>query len=370
MKRRTMSFAACVTGALLACAAEVPREFQTGMTWGFAAQPGFFASDEARRQVDAMYAIGVRWIVLTPNVWQEQYCSTRQFADFEKSIPDFELMDIIDYVHGKGMHVQLRPMLERHDGTGRHGVVVGDDWERVAGKPRGYCRRWFDSMRARSVWYARLAERTRCEMYCLDSEFDKFIGKSAEWKSVIAAVRKVYAGPITSSHTIHCGDFDWEKIVSDKDHWFYDLDVLSVSDYTAARPRGNTDKLTVEEMMKNLEPHRDLLRRVAKIYGKPMMFGECGCGPRRFQAANPSGCDKSQPEDAYEQATYYEAFIRTFKDEPWCRGFYWWRWNSHTLSGPTPNLGAKGLSAPGVSFAPCGETREVLIRYYGELNEK
>jgi len=40
---------------------------------------------------------------LTPNVWQEQYCSTRQHADFEKSIPDFELMDIIDYIHKKGM---------------------------------------------------------------------------------------------------------------------------------------------------------------------------------------------------------------------------------------------------------------------------
>lgn len=365
MKRFVLSI--LLSGTVLSIAEA--RGFQTGMTWGFAVKPGFFASAEARKDVDDMCALGIRWIVLTPNVWQEQYCSTRQFADFEKSIPDFELMDIIDYIHSKGMCVQLRPMLECHDGTGRHGVIVGDDWERVAGKPRGYCRRWFDSMRARSVWYARLAERTKCEMYCLDSEFDKFILKSAQWKSVIAAVRQVYSGPITSSHTIHCNDFDWEKVVSDKNHWFYDLDVLSVSDYTGARPRGNTNELSVAEMMTTLKPHRDLLRRIAAIYGKPLMFGECGCGPRRFQAMSPSGCDMSQPEDPREQATYYEAFLRTFKDEPWCCGFYWWRWNAHTLADADAGTGA-GLSAPGVSFAPTPAAQEVLRRHYAELNAR
>ena len=358
-----------IAAAFSASAAEVPQEFQTGMTWGFAARSGFFASDEARKNVDDMAALGIRWIVLTPNVWQEQYSSTRQFADFEKSIPDFELMDIIDYIHRKGLRVQLRPMLECHDGTGRHGVIVGDDWERVAGKPRGYCSKWFASMRARNVWYARLAERTKCEMYCLDSEFDRFIWKSSEWKAVIAAVRKVYSGPITSSHTIHCGDFDWEKVVADKTHWFYDLDVLSVSDYTAARPRGDTEELSVTAMMKNLEPHRDLLRRIAKLYGKPMMFGECGCGPRRFQASSPSGCNMGQPADPQEQATYYEAFIRTFKDESWCCGFYWWRWNAHTLAESSADASA-ALSAPGVSFCPQSAAQSVLRKYYAELNAR
>ena len=242
----------------------------------------------ARRDVDAMHAVGIRWVVLTPNVWQERYCSTRQFADFEKSISDFELVDIIDYIHGKGMRVQLRPMLECHDGTGRDGVIVGEDASRVSGRVRGYCRAWFDAMRARSVWYARLAERTKCDMYCLDSEFDRFIDRNDEWKSVVAAVRKVYSGPVTSCHTIHIGPFDWEKVVSDKSHWFYDLDVLSISAYVPARPQGCTNDLSVADMMANLAPLRDKLRRVAKIYGKPMMFGECGCGECAWPFVCPS----------------------------------------------------------------------------------
>lgn len=118
-----------ILAAVSAAGVAVPEDFQTGMTWGFAERPGYFASPEAKADVDAMYDAGVRWVVLTPNVWQEAYCSLRQFADFERSIPDFELMDIIDYIHRKGMCVQLRPMLECHDGTGRHGVIVGDDRE-------------------------------------------------------------------------------------------------------------------------------------------------------------------------------------------------------------------------------------------------
>lgn len=160
------------------------------------------------------------------------------------------------------------------------------------------------------------------------------------------------------------------KVVSDKSHRFYDLDVLSVSAYVPARPQGCTNDLSVADMMANLAPLRDKLRRVAKIYGKPMMFGECGCGPRRYQASAPAGCDAREPVDGHEQATYYEAFIRTFKDEPWCHGFYWWRRNAHSLADSTAAVDADAVSAPGLSFAPQPETVEVLRRHYKELNQR
>ena len=78
------------------------------------------------------------------------------------------------------------------------------------------------------------------------------------------------------------------KVVSDKSHWFYDLDVLSISAYVPARPQGCTNDLSVADMMANLAPLRDKLRRVAKIYGKPMMFGECGCGECAWPFVCPS----------------------------------------------------------------------------------
>ena len=327
--------------------------FQKGMTWGFGHCPGYFTSAAAHAEVDRMYDAGIRWIVLTPNVWQDTFASMRQYDDYEKSIPEHELESIIAYIHSKGMHVQLRPMLECQDGNGRHAVVVGPDSPR-AGKPRGHMSAWFASMRARSRRYAQLAERTKCEMYCLDSEFDRFIMRSEQWRGVIAAVREVYSGLVTSSHTIHCNDFDWETVVSDKNHWFYALDVLSVSDYWQGRAEDDSDPPSVGRMMRFLEPHRETLRRVAAIYGKPLLFGECGCAVRRFQARSPSGCTLANPPDEDEQAVYYEAFFRTFKDEPWCRGFYFWRWTDPLWDDPDrSNL---------FRFSPRGHKAEKVLK--------
>ena len=306
-------------------------EFHCGATFGFYAPAGYFASQTAREEIDEMARTGIKWVVLVPTVWQDAYCSTRQYADFAKTPDDLEIADIIGYIHSKGMRVQLRPMLECQDGTGRLGVIVGDDRERMVGHERNYCRKWFASMTARSVHYARIAERTKCELYCLDSELDRFIGKNKEWKAVVAAVRAVYSGPVTSCHTIHTKVIDFEKELSDKAHWLYDLDFLSLSDFVRAAPRGRDD-LSVEQLMENMNQERDRIRRIAALYGKPILFGECGCPSWKSgsgQGGNVREPDK-YPYAGEEQARYMEAFFRVFGEEPWCLGFYWWKWDDHS----------------------------------------
>jgi len=323
-------------------------EMQCGVTFGFYGPAGYFGSAEARKAVDDMVATHVTWVVVVPTVWQDQYCSTRQYADFAKTPDDLELADFIDYAHKKGLRVQLRPMLECQDGTGRLGVIVGDDRARMYGHERGYCRKWFDSMRARSVHYARIAERTKCELYCLDSELDRFVDKNREWKSVVAAVRKVYSGPVTSCHTVHTKFVDYPRFLADRSHWFHDLDLLLISDYARAAKPGDP-KLTVAQLMKNLEPERDRLRGFARLYGKPIVFGECGSSSCRGCAASPSSYGNWQNlvYAGDEQADYMEAFFRTFKDEPWCHGFYWWKWDSNSPKAPEDTDPRKGFTVMG-----------------------
>jgi hypothetical protein len=44
----------------------------------------------------------------------------------------------------------------------------------MTGRSSSYYEQWFRAMRARTANYARLAERTGCEMYGLESEIDRF----------------------------------------------------------------------------------------------------------------------------------------------------------------------------------------------------
>lgn len=214
MKTRTILFcAAALCG--FAAAAGSPREVQWGVTFGFYAPTGYMGSDKAKEEIDAIAAAGANWVTVVPIVWQDSYCSDLQYKDFAHSQSDLDLKDAIDYIHSKGMKVQLRPMLECKDGIGRLGVWMIRDRERMPGRVCDHRAKWFKSMAERSVYYARIAERTKCELFCLDSELDKMVEENEKWKSVVAAVREVYSGPVTSCHTLHTGAVDFQKFLAE-----------------------------------------------------------------------------------------------------------------------------------------------------------
>ena len=141
-------------------AAEIPTDLQWGVTFGFHAKNGYFSSQKAKDEVEAMAKAGATWVTVVPTVWQDSCHSTFQYRDFTYTHNDIELLDIIDFIHSKGMKVQLRPMLECKDGYGRLGVIFPKrGGYRIPGRHSNARELWFESMKERSVHYARVAER-------------------------------------------------------------------------------------------------------------------------------------------------------------------------------------------------------------------
>lgn len=301
-----------------------PNEKILSVTFGFYARNGYYSSPSAFEEVDRMAEANVNWVTLIVTVMQEGFAATRQFRDFVNTPNDIEIAAIIDYIHKKGMKVQLRPMLECFDGKGRLGVTFPADSERIPGLHCNYASRWFTSMKQRSVYYAHIAELCGCEMFCLDSELDHIIGFHTEWKEIIAAVRAVYSGTVTSCHTIHTQVIDFERELKKKDHWFFDLDLLSISDYYSCADKPG---LTAEEMTDNFSSEREKLARIAALYGKPILLGECGCTSSSGGAMHPSSWGSTAAYDGNEQANYLEALLAAYKNEPWWQGMVWWKWD-------------------------------------------
>ena len=337
---KTMSFfavaklaalCAAAVGAPLVCRAKIPDGMQWGVTFGFYATNGYFGSVEAKAEIDAIARAGATWVTVVPTVWQDACSSSFQYKDFALTPNDIELMDAIDLIHSKGMKVQLRPMLECKDGMGRLAVWMTPDRERMPGRATRERAKWFDSMAARSAYYARIAERTKCEAFCLDSELDRMVEESGKWKQVIAAVRRVYSGPVTSCHTLHTGVVNFKKCLADPNHWFHSLDYLSISYYCPARTNADKGKaLSVEEMAERLKGAHARMSAIARATGKPIVFGECGCASIKNGAASPAGLNVGAKPDEDEQAIYMEALFSVFAHEPWCRGFHWWKWDQHS----------------------------------------
>ena len=334
-----------------------------GVTFGFYAKNGYFSSQKAKEEVDAIAETGANWVVLVVTVMQESYCATRQFRDFDVTPNDIELKEIIDYIHSKGIAVQLRPMLECFDGCGRLNVMFPPDKPRIPGLVNNHCSQWFDSMCKRSVYYARIAQLTGCEMFCLDSELDRIIGFNQQWKHVIQCVREIYSGPITSCHTVHSRVIDFEAVLSDKNHWFYDLDALSLSDYMKCVKKAG---LSVDEIASTMQEELLRLRRVAALYGKPILFGEIGCTSVYGAAMHPGGWYPNEAYDEEEQANFLEAFLKVFGAEPWFYGMYWWKWEEQ-LARPwvlDPSQGDKGFTVRGK------KAQLVMKKWYRRFQEQ
>ena len=268
-----------------------------------------------------MAELNIQWVCVVAIVMQETYGSARQFRDFVFTPADDEIRDIIDYIHSKGMKVQLRPMLECFDGSQRiHITFMGDD-NIMPGRPFNHATRWFNGMTERTLHYARLATRSGCEVFGIDSEIDQITHFNTQWKQVVSAARSVYKGHVTSSHT---GAVNFLRDLTDRqDHWFRDLDSLGTSFYT---PVSNRAGSTMEEMLEYLKPALEHHRRIAALYGKPFYFGEVGCCAAAGATRKPWGWDNPGGYDGQEQANFMEAVFRTFWSEPWWMGMYWWKW--------------------------------------------
>lgn len=297
-----------------------------GVTIGFNAPPDYFRSGEIIDSIKGIAELGIEWVVLAPTDMQESAASSRMFKDFECTPSDVDLVDVIDRIHQMGLKVQLRPMIECYDGHGRNQIwFPHDDSERMPGRSSSYYERWFRAMRARTANYARIAERTGCEMYGLESEVDRFTGHVNEWREVVDVARSFYSGPVTSCHT-HMVDFEHE--LANEDHWFRDLDVLQTSFYFPTRLEPGP--LTVNQRKENLTVHLVKYRRIAALLERPVMFGECGCTSARNGAMRPWDVVVEDAYDGAEQADHLQAILETFDKEAWWAGLLWWKWHEHS----------------------------------------
>ena len=124
-----------------------------GVTFGFRAKNSWFSGEEAKAEARAIKESGADWVVLVVTVYQEHTYSVKQFKDFVMTPSDLEVMEMIDYLHSLGLKVQLRPMLETLDGSGRLGIwfpKADHTGKRIPGLVRTELSDWFMSMTDRA----------------------------------------------------------------------------------------------------------------------------------------------------------------------------------------------------------------------------
>lgn len=302
------------------CMATQPVPILRGMSFGYLAKRGYYSSPQGLAQVDLMAERGVTSVALMASVMQETFHSTRLYQDFHFTPSDYELEKIIDRFHERGISVMLKPMVECADSSWRGNINFPDDNQQIQGRRTDYWDPWFRSLRESVTHYGRLAQRTGCAHYCIGCELlnAEQPAHNKRWEPVVESAREVYDGILgydSMPQTLELPEIP---------EWYRLLDEICVSYYISAAQRSGA---SVEEMVSNLKPSVLHLRQLAKKVNKPIIFGEAGCRSVSGGAIVPSEYRTSGAYDAKEQANYAEAMCRSFWEEPWWGGLYWWKWD-------------------------------------------
>lgn len=313
------------------------------MSFGYLAKRGYYASAAALEQVDKMAAIGVDSVALMVSVMQDAYHSTTLYQDFEFTVSDHELIAMIERLHEREIRVMLKPMVECHDSSWRGNINFPDNNQQIQGRVTNYWNPWFTSLQRSIEHYARIAEATSCEFYCIGCELyaAEQAPHNARWNRLIDATRKLYSGQV-------CYDAQPPTLLelAEPPGWMRQLDAICVSYYTRAAAHPGA---TTEEMVELLRPTVLKLRSVAETLQMPIIFGETGCRSMKGASMDPAEYRTTAPYSPEEQGRFLDAFCTLFWEEPWWGGFYWWKWDEqqHRPHYHLDPLGETGFSLAG-----------------------
>lgn len=279
-------------------------EFIKGMTWGWVGVRGTWQTERASQSIHAMSRISANWTAVAFSGYQDHPQATEIKFDQAPTVTDEEVIWAIEESHKQGLKVCLKPVVNCTNGVWRAHIGFFD--HEVPGEPSW--AQWFASYERFILHYARIAEKTGAEMFCIGCEMVQTDKREQEWRTLISKVREVYSRPIT----YNCDKYQEEHV-----QWWDAVDIISSSGYY---PIDKWDE-RVEALEKWIQP-----------WNKPFFFMETGCPSRKGSSSMPNDWSLVGAVDLDEQSDYYKAMFASISEKPWFYGYMLWDWPAQLYS--------------------------------------
>lgn len=244
----------------------------------------------------------------------------------------------VQMAHAHGLKVMLKPHMWIGHGTftGHYELTTEEDWRTFE---KGYGEYLLD--------FARIADSTHVELYCIGTEMQTFVKKRPQfWFQIIRDIKKIYKGPLTYAE-------NWDSY-QEVPFW-KELDYVGVDAYF---PLSEAQSPGVPEIKKGWQNHIKSMGNFAKKVQKPILFTEFGYTSSDYATRRPWESDRQSPDNEALQARAYEALFEEAWANEWMAGGFAWKW--------FPDL--KGKSRARDPFSPQNKPAQALIsRYYAKV---
>ncbi|WP_307337665.1 glycoside hydrolase family 113 [Metabacillus malikii] len=276
-------------------------DFINGFTFGWMSRRGDFEKPEAKESLRKLKErTNTDYVIISLAALQDGAHTTVVDYQGKHMVSDEELVQMIDYSRELGLKVILKPTVNCKDGTWRAHINFFD--LDVPCEPKW--SEWFKSYTEYQVHYAKIAEKTKCEMMIVGCEMVQTERRDKEWRALIDDVRVEYKGPIT---------YNTDKYQEGNVKWWDAVDVISSSGYY---PIDDWDNQLAR------------IEEIIKPYNKPFFFAEAGCPSRSNSPYVPNDWGLEGEIDMEAQANYYKVMFEKAGQKDWVQGFGLWDWKA------------------------------------------
>ena len=247
----------------------------------------------------------------------------------------------IELLKKNGVKIMLKPQIWvwRGEFTGDITMKTEEDWEMLETAYTDF-----------ALTYAKLAEQTKSEIYCIGTELEEFVKHRPEyWKELINQIRKVYKGKLTYAA-------NWDEYP--RTPFWEALDYVGVDAYFPLSEARNPSQ---EEMTQGWKKWKDKMAQISSELEKPILFTEFGYRSMDYTAKKPWLVDRNEMDvNLKAQADALGVTFKEFWKESWFAGGFVWKWFIHheRVGGSEDNR-----------FTPQNKPAENVIRtHYGGLS--
>jgi hypothetical protein len=264
-----------------------------------------YGSEASSSSLGELRALGVEWVSITPF----GFLSGPQATEIRRlrGESDERLHAVTAQAHALGLKVMLKP----------HLWLRGPHWVGDISQPdEAGWRAFFAAYEEHVVHYAKLGREAGVDALLVGNELAGTTQRDAEWRHLIAAARREYAGPLGYGANYS----EVERVP------FWDaLDFIGVSAYF---PLVDKPAPTKRQMVAAWRPILDRLGALSKRWQRKVVFTEIGYPAADWAAWRPWELPKGADSNPRLQADAYAAFLEAAWPQPWLGGAYWWKWHS------------------------------------------
>jgi hypothetical protein len=285
-------------------------------------------------------AVGANWIAVIPYAYTRIGTPSVRFGEGKwqwwGERPE-GVRETIRMAKKEGVHVMLKPQVYIPGGwTGSMDYADATEWAKWEADYTRYILR-----------FARLADSTGADLFCIGTEFGKSLEKRPQfWDGLIKEVKKAYKGKLTYSSNWD----DWDRVP-----FWGQLDYIGMGGYF---PLVDAVEPSVEDLKAAWKPILKRIKTYSAQQKRPVLFTEFGylsvegCGWRNWELEN--GIEQRRINEQ-AQANCLEALFSTFQPEPWWGGGFLWKW--------FPNMqGHEGY--PERDYTPQSKRGEKVLQQY------